>query len=38
MNRSMGRLDLYPFVLTAPVIEKLVLIDHLVRTATPADA
>jgi hypothetical protein len=33
INRSLGRDDLYPYVLTGPVIEKLALIDELIRTA-----
>jgi hypothetical protein len=31
LNRSMGRDDLYPFVLPPPVVDKLALIDELVR-------
>ncbi|HAD26108.1 MAG TPA: hypothetical protein DDW95_14485 [Alphaproteobacteria bacterium] len=31
LNRSMGHHDLYPFVLTAPVIEKLRFVHNLVR-------
>jgi hypothetical protein len=31
INRSLGHGDLYPYVLTAPVIEKLTLIDRLTR-------
>ena len=31
INRSMGRGDLYPFVLSDPVIAKLALVDELVR-------
>ena len=31
INRSMGRSDLYPFVLSPPVIEKLAVVDELVR-------
>jgi hypothetical protein len=30
LNRSLGHDDLYPFVLTGPVIEKLDLVDDLV--------
>jgi hypothetical protein len=30
LNRSMGRDDLYPFVLPPPVVEKLALVDELV--------
>ena len=33
INRSMGRSDLYPFVLTPPVIAKLGFVDELVRGA-----
>jgi hypothetical protein len=32
VNRSMGNRDLYPFVLTPKVIEKLSYVDRLVRT------
>ena len=32
INRSMGRADLYPFVLPAPVVEKLAFVHELVRT------
>jgi hypothetical protein len=31
VNQSMGRGDLYPFVLTPPVIRKLSFVDHVVR-------
>ena len=31
INRSMGDEDLYPFVLTAPVIRKMAFVDHLVH-------
>ena len=31
INRSMGDDDLYPFVLTAPVIRKMAFVDHLVH-------
>jgi hypothetical protein len=34
VNRSMGEDDLYPFVLTAPVIDKLGFIHRLVRRST----
>ena len=34
INRSMGRSDLYPFVLTPAVIEKLEFVDEVVQTAT----
>jgi len=40
LNRSLGLEDPYPFVLSAPVIRKLKLIDHLVRRPVgsgPAD-
>ena len=33
LNRSMGRSDLYPFVLSPPVTAKLAFIDGLVRAA-----
>ena len=36
ISRSMGQDDLYPFVLTAPVIEKLACIDVLIATRRPA--
>ena len=32
INRSMGAEDLYPFVLSRPVIEKLTFVDRLVRS------
>jgi hypothetical protein len=35
LNRSMGRDDLYPFVLTPAVIDKLALADELVTTGPP---
>ena len=35
VNRSMGKPDLYPFVLTPVVIEKLDAVHHAIR---PADA
>jgi hypothetical protein len=31
LNRSMGRGDLYPFLLPPPVVDKLALVDELVR-------
>jgi hypothetical protein len=34
VNRSMGEDDLYPFVLTGPVIDKLGFVHRLVRRAT----
>ena len=39
LNRSLGQDDLYPYVLTATVIEKLGFIDALVRrrASPPAD-
>ena len=36
VNRSMGRDDLYPFVLSPPVIEKLACVDELVASAVSA--
>jgi hypothetical protein len=33
INRSMGRDDLYPFVLAPAVVEKLRLVHELVREA-----
>jgi hypothetical protein len=33
MSRSMGQVDLYPFVLSAPVIEKLRFVHDVVRAA-----
>lgn len=36
MNRSMGLVDLYPFVLSEPVIGKLSFIHELVHRAQPA--
>jgi hypothetical protein len=33
INRSMGRSDLYPFVLAAPVIAKLAFVADLVNQA-----
>jgi hypothetical protein len=43
INRSMGHQDLYPFVLTAPVIEKLRIVSAVISdtpssTAMPADS
>ena len=35
INRSMGRSDLYPFVLSAPVIAKLAFVADLVAKAKP---
>lgn len=32
LNRAMGQPDLYPFILSAPVIEKLRFIHHLIHT------
>ena len=37
INRSMGQDDLYPFVLTDPVIDKLVLVDRTIRAASIRD-
>jgi len=36
INRSMGRSDLYPFVLTAAVIDKLAFVDRCVRATARA--
>ncbi len=33
MNRSMGANDLYPFVLSAPVVEKLEFVHNVIRNA-----
>jgi hypothetical protein len=38
VNRSMGKDDLYPFVLTAPVIEKLASVHERIRTLALAPA
>ena len=38
VNRSMGRPDLYPFVLAPPVVEKLAFIHDLVRSASAESA
>ena len=35
VNRSMGRPDLYPFVLAPPVVEKFGFIHELIRNAAP---
>jgi len=35
VNRSLGEGDLYPFVLSSAVIDKLAFIDECVRGATP---
>jgi hypothetical protein len=35
LNRSLGQPDLYPFVLSLPVIEKLDFVHNLVRDARP---
>jgi hypothetical protein len=35
MNRSMGQLDLYPFVLSPKVIEKLAFIHELTHARAP---
>jgi hypothetical protein len=37
VNRSMGRDDLYPFVLPAAVIEKLAFVHDVIRAATASD-
>ena len=34
MNRSMGQGDLYPFVLSAPVVDKLAYVHHLVTASS----
>jgi hypothetical protein len=36
VNRSMGRDDLYPFTLAAPVIEKLAFVHERVNASAPA--
>ena len=36
INRSMGRSDLYPFVLGVPVIAKLAFVADLVAKASPS--
>ena len=36
INRSMGQEDLYPFVLSPPVIDKLALVDTLIAEAAAA--
>ncbi|SIK47383.1 Uncharacterized protein conserved in bacteria (DUF2248) [Mycobacteroides abscessus subsp. abscessus] len=36
VNRSMGHLDLYPFVLPGPVLEKMRLIHEIVMAAGDA--
>lgn len=38
VNRSMGKKDLYPFVLTPTVLEKLRLVHALIRRRQPAPA
>jgi hypothetical protein len=38
LNRCMGAADLYPFVLSPAVVEKLAFIQALVHGAVPADA
>ena len=35
LNRSMGEADLYPFVLTQPVIDKLTFIHNIIRQGSP---
>jgi hypothetical protein len=37
LNRSLGQPDLYPFVLSSAVIEKLNFIHHLIRDARSSD-
>jgi hypothetical protein len=37
LSRSMGRDDLYPFVLPAPVVEKLAFVHERVTAASPPD-
>ncbi len=37
INRSMGRSDLYPFVLPRPAVEKLAFVDGLVRSGAACD-
>jgi hypothetical protein len=37
LSRSMGRDDLYPFVLPAPVVEKLAFVHERVTAASPRD-
>ena len=32
INRSIGRPDLYPFVLSAPVVDKLAFVDEVIRS------
>ncbi len=36
LSRSMGERDLYPFVLSAPVVRKLGFIHDMIRQAQPA--
>ena len=38
LNRSMGEADLYPFVLSPTVIDKLAFVDRLVRCGRGAAA
>jgi hypothetical protein len=38
LNRSLGQPDLYPFVLTPPVIEKMGFVHRLIRAARPSRA
>jgi hypothetical protein len=35
INRSMGHVDLYPFVLASTVIRKLAFVDHLIHRRAP---
>jgi len=37
LNRGMGLLDAYPFVLTTPVVEKLRFVHDVVASPTPVD-
>ncbi|RYU10966.1 zinc-binding metallopeptidase family protein [Nocardioides iriomotensis] len=37
MNRSMGQGDLYPFVLSAPVVDKLAYVHHLVTASSRSE-
>lgn len=38
LNRSMGQADLYPFILTPAVVEKMDFIGRLIRGEIPAEA
>jgi len=37
LNRSMGHADLYPFILSGPVIKKLTFIHEIIRASAVAD-